>query len=347
MVEPIVNKMKLIVLPKKVLGSCLPVLCLFLARPSSCYSVTSPTVVKGSAAKPYEKKKVAVFGAGGYLGACMFGFLQRAGSLYGTGIAGIGAPRSITATAVGSSNLNGVLGKNFILAQADESFVKLTDMSSLDSIRSRVSGFDAVILATRYTLETRPVTGGSYDRTPNDKTLEFYMDRPRSSTVTGMDDPEYCLEMFKRSLEACREGGVKRIVVIETDSQFDAATPKGIEYIDLLQKSGVPYLYVQPIGTLENFRDYTYAKGVQGTLEVEAVAPSRLGSVVPGANPLYREDLAAFCVQSILSLDWSKNQIVRVKCTGTVAPFEPTKKVDREWCVKSEILGSLLSTLAQ
>ena len=36
---------------------------------------------KGCAATPLEKKKVAVFGAGGYLGAVLFGFLQRAGSL--------------------------------------------------------------------------------------------------------------------------------------------------------------------------------------------------------------------------------------------------------------------------
>jgi hypothetical protein len=36
---------------------------------------------KGCAAKPFEKKKVAIFGAGGYLGAVIFGFLQRASSL--------------------------------------------------------------------------------------------------------------------------------------------------------------------------------------------------------------------------------------------------------------------------
>ncbi len=37
--------------------------------------------VEGCAAKPFEKKKIAVFGAGGYLGAVIFGFLQRAASL--------------------------------------------------------------------------------------------------------------------------------------------------------------------------------------------------------------------------------------------------------------------------
>jgi hypothetical protein len=40
-----------------------------------------PLAPKGCAAKPFEKKKIAVFGAGGYLGAVVFGFLQRAASL--------------------------------------------------------------------------------------------------------------------------------------------------------------------------------------------------------------------------------------------------------------------------
>lgn len=315
----------------------------------TCSSYTilpGPIVVKGSAAKPYQKKKVAVFGAGGYLGACIFGFLQRAGSLYGTGIAGIGAPRSIVATSVGSSNLNRVLGKNFILAQADESFVKLTDMKSLESIRSRVRGFDVAILATRYTLEKRPVTGGSYERTPNDKTLEFYMDRPRSSTAQGTDLPEYCREMFTNSLEACRLEGVKRIVVIETDSQFDGATSTGEQYINLLEQSKVPYLYVQPVGTLENFPDYTYAKGVQRSIDVEVIDRNNMDISIPTNNFLYREDLAAFCVQSILSLDWTKNKIVRVKCQGDAVPRQsPTKPTNQEWCVNSNLLASLLTPL--
>mmetsp|Transcript_28132 Transcript_28132/g.68510 ORF Transcript_28132/g.68510 Transcript_28132/m.68510 type:complete len:102 (-) Transcript_28132:2389-2694(-) len=72
----------------------------------------------GSAAKPYDKQKVCIFGAGGYLGGCIFGFLQRCGSLYGTGIDGFQGPRAITATAVGSLTLNSILSKNFVLAQA-------------------------------------------------------------------------------------------------------------------------------------------------------------------------------------------------------------------------------------
>jgi len=122
---------------------------------------------QGSAARPFEKKKVAVLGGGGYLGALTFGFLQRAASLYGTGI---GNCRCIGATADTAVRLNGVLTKHFCLAQADESFIKLTDMSSIDMIASRLEGWDALILGSELFLQTRPVTGGTYEQTPNDKT---------------------------------------------------------------------------------------------------------------------------------------------------------------------------------
>ena len=46
-------------------------------------SISRPLLLapKGCAAKPFDKKKIAVFGAGGDLGAVVFGFLQRAASL--------------------------------------------------------------------------------------------------------------------------------------------------------------------------------------------------------------------------------------------------------------------------
>ena len=336
-------------------GSLLLVLALVL-QPGTSYSPSAPIVVKGSAAKPYEKKKVAVFGGGGYLGACIFGFLQRAGSLYGTGIAGINSPRAITATAAGSQSLNGVLGKNFVLAQADESFVKLTDMTSVESIRSRVKGFDAVVLATLYTLEPRPVTGGSYERTPNDKTLEFYMDRPRSLTIQGSYDPEYCGLMFQKTLEACREEGVKRVIVIETDRQFGVTEVRSDKYVETLSTSGIPYLYIQPDGTLENLPDYTYAKGVQGDLSISEDLIQENSMNPSSGGTLYREDLAAFCAQSIMSLDWRECKVVRITSGGggggggpvTTSPPSPSrgaKPSNQQWCVNSERLATLLTQM--
>lgn len=121
---------------------------------------------KGSAATPAAKKKVAVLGGGGYLGAITFGFLQRAASLYGTGV---GNCRCIGATSDTAVRMNRILSKNFCLAQADESFIKLTDLSSVESIQNRLEGWDAIIFGSDLFLQTRSVTANTYERTPNDK----------------------------------------------------------------------------------------------------------------------------------------------------------------------------------
>ena len=131
---------------------------------------------KGTAAKPFEKKKIAVVGVGGYSGAITFGFLQRAASLYGTGI---GSVRALGATSDTSSRLNRVLSKHFILAFADENFIKLTNLvDSPEAIAQKLQGWDALILGTDVGLSQRTVTPGTYEKTPNDRTLEMYWPAP-------------------------------------------------------------------------------------------------------------------------------------------------------------------------
>ncbi len=116
---------------------------------------------RGSARTPFDKQNVAVLGAGGYLGGCAFGFLQRCGSLYGSGI---GRVRNIGATACTLENLNKILSKQFLLAFAGEDLVRLTDMTDVNSITQRVDGYSAVIMGTDYYLEQRPVTGNTYEK---------------------------------------------------------------------------------------------------------------------------------------------------------------------------------------
>lgn len=103
-------------------------------------------------------------------GGLVFGYLQRAGSLFGTGLA---APRCWGATADTAVRLNQLLAKQFCLAFADESYVKLTDLSEVDAIRARLDECDALILGTTMSVRRRAVVGGTYDRTPNDKAYVF------------------------------------------------------------------------------------------------------------------------------------------------------------------------------
>lgn len=50
-------------------------LLLLLANKTAGFSssINASMSTKGCAAKPYEKKKIAVFGAGGYLGSTIYG----------------------------------------------------------------------------------------------------------------------------------------------------------------------------------------------------------------------------------------------------------------------------------
>ena len=305
------------------------------------HALSSMAKPKGSAAKPYEKKNVAVFGAGGYLGGLIFGYLQRAGSIYGTGMANLKAPRAICATGIASANLNGVLSKHFVLAQADESFVKLTDMTSVDAIKSRLTGFDAVILGTCYALDRRPVTPGTYEKSPNDKALELYLDTPRSSSLIKLDDDDFSSALFSNSLEACKQAGVKHAVVIETEQSLDKS-PATDAYIQQLDACGIPYTYIQPTTKMENIQDYTFKKGVQGDLNIK-IGKSQ-GGDAPG--PIPREDVAALSVQALLSLDWSESRVLSVSCPGAVQPLSDEPKFfDKEWCLNSDTLAAKLASL--
>ena len=107
-----------------------------------------------------------------------------------TGVGGgeRGCPRSICATSLGSSSLNKYLVTHFKLAFAGENLVSLADMTDVNYIARVVRGLDAVVLSTTYELETWPVTGGTFETTPNSKTQEFYMGGLRRGGVRRAND---------------------------------------------------------------------------------------------------------------------------------------------------------------
>ena len=322
---------------------------------------------KGSAAIPFEKNKVAVFGSGGYLGATVYGFLQRASSLYGTGLGGSASPRSICATAAGSEGLNRILGRAFKLAFAGEDMIRLTDMQSVDSIKERIKGIDAVVLGTVYQLEKRPVTANTYGKTPNDKTFEFYLDdRNLAEEDIPYDDMDTHLPIFQNSIEACKLAGVKHIVVVETPN-----TSSTQPFAEILDDSGIPFTFVHASGSLENTKLYSFEEGIQSDINVQGFTLAKdytfkkgyksgdwnesfRSEIKEGKNVLPREDLAAVVVQSLMSLDWTRSRCINVSTGGLMkkeknvsSEYKPKKilKSDREWCMKSEILAEKLSVI--
>lgn len=310
---------------------------------------------KGSAAVPFNKKKVAVFGSGGSMGATMFGFIQRASSIYGTGLGGV---RCICATPTGSANLNKILGRSFKLAFAGEDMVRLTNMQDKEAISRSLNGMDAAVLGTIYQMEQRNVALNSYEKSPNDKTYEFYLDDQYAANWDiSADDIDYHLEMFQRSIDACKTAELEHIVVIETPYTKD---PK--PFAKIIDDAGIPFTYIRVDGKLENTKLYTFEEGVQSSLEIDSISLPEMYSskngyasgdwsdyeMKVGSNDIIaREDIAALAVQSLLSLDWSISKCLKVVSSGTLLKKMDQKqknkmKSDKDWCIKSEVLAETL-----
>lgn len=291
------------------------------------------------------------------MGGTIFGFIQRASSLYGTGLGGI---RSICATPLGSVGLNKVLLRTFKLAFAGEDMVRLTDMQDAYAICRNLSGMNAAILGTIYQLEKKSVALNTYEKSPNDKTFEFYLDdRYAAESDISPDDMDYHLGMFKNTVDGCKAAGLEHIVVVETPNTKDSKP-----FAKILDDACVPFTYIRVNGQLENTKMYTFEEGLQSALEIDAVTVSEKNLNKSGYTSavndwsdfetkletndvIAREDVAALAVQSLLSLDWTKSRCLNVLSSGKVLEKMSKKqkdklKSDKDWCMKSEIVAEIL-----
>lgn len=271
------------------------------------------------------------------MGANVFGFLQRAGSLYGTGIDK--NCRVIGACKETAGALNSLLGKNFILAQADETLIKLTDLESVDAIQKSLEGYDGVIMGNSLVVEQRPVTSGTFETGPNSKTTEVFWDTVRGKEM--QDKPEtvsQANQIIDNTLEACRQAGVKTIVAVATAESNSAV------FCQKIQSCGMPYTLIQCQDSLLKSLDWNYRKGVQTNLvlstnlELSTTADGRLGQAC-------REDLAALSVACLQELDWTQSRTISVVSNGPLERTKPpSKRPDQDWCVNSDILVAKLSS---
>jgi hypothetical protein len=277
---------------------------------------------------------LAVIGAGGPLGALTFGFLQRACSLYGTGL---GKVRTLGATSDTATQLNRVLGKQFVLAFADESVIKLTNLQSVEALQDRFEGWNAVVWGTDVVLKTRPVTANTFETTPNDKTVELYWDADgKAGDVQTGNADEVKRSILSNVLQASRTAKLQHMVVVD-----DGSIPNLLEQ---LADCGTPYTCIRPTGPLESRQDYTFRKGVQGDLRITKLATFSATLSPRTDTPIPREDVAALCVECLQSLDWSQSRCLQVSCVGALdLPAGASgKRSDQEWCVNTFVLRDRL-----
>ena len=284
-----------------------------------------------------------MIGAGGYMGAMTFGFVQRAGSLYEKGIAR--QCRCIGATAGTAVALNTQLSSHFILAQADESFIALTNLESVESIAKNLQGYHGVIVGDAMAVQQRPITAGTYETGPNDKTYEVFWDTLRTNTMLPETQP-IVQRILGNVLEACQAAKIQHIVGVATTGGCPDFTTQ-------LQSCGIPSTVLQCYGTLINQKDYTYRKGIQSNLQVSLSSSTASFDGTRSSTTLYREDIAALTVSCLQNLEWNQRRILTVQSKGPLvlnssssssSSSSPSKRPDQEWCVNSHVLtGTLLS----
>lgn len=233
------------------------------------------------------------------------------------------------------------------------------------SIAQRIKGHSAIIMGTDYYLEKRPVTANTYEKTPNDKTLEFFLDSPRKGVDENdmIVDNDYQSMLFQNTLQACQESGhVKHLIVVE--SPYYCTLDHAKECAKLLDDSKLHFTYLKINGRLENVQDYTFRKGIQDNLQLESFtfAPDyaiqqdyKAGSWMDELSKnhgssddavVYREDVAALAVQCLQSLDWNTSRCIVVSSGGSLSPMGEFKgRLDKEWCVNSSVLAEKLNVV--
>jgi hypothetical protein len=257
----------------------------------------------------------------------------------------MGSVRAIGGTADTSIRLNRVLSKHFGLAAADESYVKLTDLMDGEAIQRRLEGWDALILGNDVSYQYRPVTGGTFEKSPNDKTFEVYWDAPKGFEVPNRANVDPIQEQLVLNvIEAAQRAGIQHIVAVENRACGFKLEPR-LESLS----SRMPYTIIRHEGLLTTTENYTYHKGVQGRLRVsrQTGGDDNLSSTWEGTSLLTYEDVAALCVQTLHSLKWTESRCVDVRCNEMLTSVATSgMRPDQEWVVNSYLLEDALLSVS-
>ena len=309
--------------------------CALLVSLVTGYGFPSQRVPRPPRPRP---KKVAVVGTAGYSGALAFGFLQRASSQYGTGM---DAVASLGATMESGAHLNRVLTKSFAsFINDDDEALLYTNLFSVQDIAKSLQGCHAIVMGTDMGVAVREVTPGTFT-TSNGVTCEVYWPAPRPLDAVPQNHPELRLLIINNILQAALAARVQHICLV------DDAKDYGV--LKAVHATGIPYTCLGPTAVqMVDHANYGYRLGVLERLEVVSLQQNEQ---VPISKYLYREDLVALAVQSLLSLDWKQSRCLAVTSLGRAENTWMAQRsdntannaaVNKEWCHNAYLLKEAL-----
>jgi hypothetical protein len=148
-------------------------------------------------------------------------------------------------------------------------------------------------------------------------------------------------QLLQNVLIAAKEANIQHMVVVDDGS-----------FLPQLKACGVPFTCIRTPQVLKDSKDFTFKDGI---VDDVTIAPWDVGSdpTSTTATAVCREDLAALCVQCLLSLRWDESRQLSVSSNGpvkipvvSVQVGRPVLRVDQKWCVNSSILEDKLSVLS-
>ena len=133
-------------------------------------------------------------------------------------------------------------------------------------------------------------------------------------------------------------------------------TSRPMDFVNILEKEGIAYTYVRVTSPLKKDLSFTFEKGVKDSLDVISLPVGSNLDPITASNSendsaIYREDVAALLVQSLMTLDWNTSRILEISSSPNPIVDIPSdkkprgQKFDKEWCTNSDLIRERLLCL--
>ena len=288
----------------------------------------------GSAKVWSDRETVLISGAGGRLGGCIFGMLQRCAP--NNIFSGLGEPRGMVGAPKCAVSLNGVLNSCFVGAFAHESMMRMsewgddTDASLLGAFAKTYAapGPSVLVAATRYT--RMPIASTSINECDYDFCLDPTPVEPKQKDAFGaLDGPVEHTARLERLLSVAGhpDTAIRHVSCVESPgTTLDERAAALAALSGLAEKKGCGVTYLIPEGVATDLT-WTFLKGfpaTQGGLRVSiakglsAAAAAKGSSESQSSEPasVAYSDVAAAVVECLQTLPWDESRVVSLGSAG-------------------------------
>jgi hypothetical protein len=196
---------------------------------------------------------------------------------------------------------------------------------------------------------------------------EIYWDEPKGS-YTDFHQSTEAIQMKQAILcnfiAAAQLAKLKHIFLVIAAATTSIEKDMNDNILRQVKTSGIPFTCIQIPSKLidRSSTGYTYQDGIiSEDIRIESVSDITFTSTIDNTNQIdiddtsgiYREDVAAICVQAIQSCDWNQPQrylTVHTTTQNTLPPLPPPpsgipKRMDQLWCWNAHVLEDQLNRI--